>query len=113
MRSYNPAMFVSCNKCGWSGDVPLRSGGVRARYKCYGCRRPVTTLSVFTWSEWLEQHADRLELRRREGRLGSRRQSSVEADRDISVAGVAAEFAACLILAPWKLEAWIELAESD
>src|SRR5437016_5508835 len=101
-------MLVGCVTCGWSKDVPKRVRQVRSRYKCHQCRNPITKVSVFGWAEWIERRADDLEAERRQGRMGTRRQSTKESDRDISAAGVGAELAACIILAPWRIAEWIK-----
>jgi hypothetical protein len=43
--------------------------------------------------------------------MGTRRQSAEESDRDISAAGIGAELAACVILAPWRLSEWMKAAK--
>jgi hypothetical protein len=84
---------------------------VRAMYKCQRCRRPITRASVFAWAEWIERHADRLEAERLDRIRGTRKQTLVESDRDISAVGIGAELAACVILAPWALDTWKKSAE--
>ena len=102
---------IRCSPCDWEHDVPRRHPPVRALYKCQRYREPVTTVSVFSWAEWLESEADKLEAKRRENHIGRRKQNAAATDRDISAAGLGAELAACVIVAPWKLTAWLARAE--
>lgn len=93
--------------------MALKATPVRAMYKCHLCRRPITSVSAFRWAEWIEAYADRLKRDRQSGRVGSRKQSVRESDRDISCAGLGAELAACVIVSPWHVRDWMERAESN
>ncbi len=107
---YNLQMVVHCTACDWSKNVPRKATRVQVYYKCHRCKHPITGVNVSIWAEWIDQHVDALEAKRREGKLGSRKQSLVESDREISAAGLGAEFAACVILSPWRLTEWLKTA---
>src|SRR5262245_20650496 len=110
---YNCAMTVSCGSCKWSEDIPTTTTAIRALYRCPHCKRPVTIVDISAWSDWIRQRVDDLETQRQKGQIGTRKQSPKDSDAKISADGMGAELAACLILAPWRIEEWQKRASES
>src|SRR4051812_27085712 len=106
-------MIVRCVHCSLEKDIPRRATNVRVLYKCHRCRKPITSVSVFSWRDWIEKYADQMEQERVAGQIGTRKQSLNVCERDISAVGIAAELAACVILAPWKVSEWMKRTASN
>lgn len=105
-------MYIECAACGGSGDSDLpEANGTYGFLSCSGCGAILTTINVADWSERVERVVQNKLAMQRSGRIGTRKQSTRQSDADISRDGIAAELAACLLIAPSRREAYWRAAE--
>ncbi|MBI5757446.1 MAG: hypothetical protein HZA46_02875 [Planctomycetales bacterium] len=106
-------MFVTCSHCPQQDDVsPTKLSALRRFRACDGCGRCLTRIDVSDFSGWIDEQVRIKRSLQERGWLGSRKQSVKQSDADIDRDGLAAELAACLLLAPAWVTKWQRLAEA-
>lgn len=101
-------MFMKCADCNASGDMDLPDANeVSGFLSCGLCGGLVGTIDVSEFSDRIERIVQRKLEMKRTGRIGTRKQSMNQSDAEISREGLAAELAACLLIAPARRELYL------
>jgi hypothetical protein len=106
-------MRATCPNCSKTCDIATAELPTRRSFlTCDGCGRCVTRLDVSDFSGWVDEQVRIKRSLQERGWLGSRKQAVKQSDADIDRDGLAAELAACLLLAPAWVTKWQQLAEA-
>lgn len=106
-------MLATCQHCSTSREIAaLEIRERRGFLTCAVCGRCVTRIDVSNFSGWIDEQVRIKRSLQERGWLGSRKQAVRQSDSDIDRDGLAAELAACLLLAPAWVGKWQSLAEA-